>query len=129
MCKGLTKFFTSFVHEACVIANKVNQMPLCAQKRPDFCLWANLKWKLMRNSLKLVYWSWFENFAVHWDKKRVLVQKKSNLLLKIIFYNTWTLELFTINKNKMLTYKKMIKTVLSSLMNHDWLKKSWLNPN
>ncbi len=30
-------------------------------------------------------------------RKKVLVQNKSNLLLKIILYNTWTLKLFTVN--------------------------------
>jgi hypothetical protein len=31
-------------------------------------------------------------------KKSVVVQNKSNLLLKIILNNTWTLQIFTINK-------------------------------
>jgi hypothetical protein len=39
------------------------------------------------------FWDWRQTF----DKKQVLVQNKSNLLLKIILYNMWTLQLFTIN--------------------------------
>jgi hypothetical protein len=41
------------------------------------------------------------------NKKRVLVQNKSNLILKIILYNNWTLQLFKINRtNSMETIYK-----------------------
>ncbi len=51
------------------------------------------------------------------NKKRVLVQNKSNSLLKIILYNTWTLQLFTINiincngkyTQKIISHKKSLK--------------------
>ncbi len=36
--------------------------------------------------------------AVRSIKKEFFVQNKLSLLLKIILYNTWTLQLFTINK-------------------------------
>jgi hypothetical protein len=46
----------------------------------------------------------------HSYKKRILVQNKLNLLLKIILYNTWKLQSFTI-KTK-LTYSIVLEIVL-----------------
>ncbi len=62
---------------------------------------------LTKLSVKINKWiniGCYENEKYHvwrimmndFDKRRVVAQNKYTLLLKIILYNTWTLQLFTI---------------------------------
>jgi hypothetical protein len=66
-----------------------------------------------------------DDLIFHTYKKRVFVQNKLNLLLKVILYDTWTLKLFaiktTLNQMEMITKDNEG----SSLIKHGWLIESY----